>query len=228
MHSQLLGVGLGRFQRRDASAPADHHNIIADFHNLIQVMGNQDNGLAVLRQSPEAFEQITGFLGREHCRRLIQNKDLRTAVKNLQNLHLLLQSNSQASGRRVKRHLHAKPFLQIQNVFSRLFIIQGNTPRGLHAQDDVFQYAQLIDQHKMLVHHSDFQADGIPAGAEAHMLAPDLDLPAGRGLQPIENIHQRGFSRAILPHQTHHGPLADSHGNIVVGDYRAVLLPDMV
>ncbi|MPM51890.1 hypothetical protein SDC9_98641 [bioreactor metagenome] len=70
------------------------------------------------------------------------------------------------------------------------------------AQQDVLQRRHRRNQHKVLMHHADAQGDGLAGSGDLHRLALPDDLPLLRMVQPIENVHQGGFSRAVFSQQS--------------------------
>ena len=61
--------------------------------HLFELMRDQEHGLALIAQPSQIPEQVAGFLGREHRGRFVQNKDIRLAIKQLENLNSLLDAD---------------------------------------------------------------------------------------------------------------------------------------
>lgn len=69
----------------------------------------------------------------------------------------------------------------------------------------------------MLMQHADAPAHGVPGGLEAHPLAVEVDFPAGWLVQAAQDVHQRGFARAVLPEQRVDLTGFDDQVDVVVG-----------
>src|SRR5262249_27418724 len=59
-----------------------------------------------------------------------------------------------------------------------------------------------------------------------HGLPVQPDLAAVRTIEPVQDVHERGFARAVLPEQRVHLTAADVEGNVVVGHDAGELLAD--
>ena len=59
----------------------------------------------------------------------------------------------------------------------------------------------------MLVHHADTRRDRVARALERHGLAINEDLPLVGGVHPVQDVHERGLTRAVLPEQGVNMPL---------------------
>ncbi len=90
---QLLDRCLGGLAGRHHLAAAHDGDRVGDRHDLAQLVGDQDDGLALVAQDAEDVEQMIGFSRRQHARRLVENKDLGAAIHGLEDFHALLQAD---------------------------------------------------------------------------------------------------------------------------------------
>ena len=78
----------------------------------------------------------------------------------------------------------------------------------------------------MLVHHADTRRNRVARALERHGLAVDEDLPLVGGVHPVQDVHERGLARAVLPEQGMNMSLLDRDIDRVVGDEGAKPLRD--
>ena len=77
-------------------------------HDLIELVGNEDDGHALLpNHSPEDIKELIGLLRGEDGGRLVQNQNVRPPVQGLQNLHPLLQADAELSHPGLRVHPQA-------------------------------------------------------------------------------------------------------------------------
>ena len=99
---QFLLAGLAGPAMGDHLAAAHDGDVIGDRHDLLQLVGDQDDGNALLAQGIENAEELNGFLRRQHAGRLIEDQDVGTAVERLQDLDALLLAHRQVAGQRIR------------------------------------------------------------------------------------------------------------------------------
>ena len=58
---------------------ADDGDPVTDLLDLLQLVGNENDGIAILFSMKKLIKQFLCLLGSQHCCRLIQDQDLRTA-----------------------------------------------------------------------------------------------------------------------------------------------------
>ena len=58
--------------------------------DLVQLVGDEDDGLAPRGEAADDLEELLRLLRREHCRGLVEDEDVRLAIERLQDLDALL------------------------------------------------------------------------------------------------------------------------------------------
>ena len=92
---QLLRVGFGGLdRRRHLAAPHDRHRV-GDLHDLAQLVGDEDDGLALLLQPAQDAEEVVGLIRRQDARGFVEDQDVGVAVKRLEDLHPLLVADAE-------------------------------------------------------------------------------------------------------------------------------------
>ena len=80
----------------------------------------------------------------------------------------------------------------------------------------------------MLLHHADPLLDRIVGITEALLLPPDIDLPTGRCLQAVQDLHQCGLTRTVFTHNGQDFALLQRHIHIIVSYDISVDLRDVL
>jgi hypothetical protein len=75
--------------------------VVRHLHDLAQLVGDQDDRLALRLQSLEDAEQVVGLGRGQHARRLVEDQDVGLAVERLQDLHPLLVADADLLDQRI-------------------------------------------------------------------------------------------------------------------------------
>ena len=215
-----LLAGIPGAQHIHHFAAAHHAHPVADLHHFRQPVGDHDHRhVLFLDDAPDHREQFIGFLRRQNRGGFVQNQHLRARAQGLQNLHPLLQANAQIPHHIRRVHFQPVGFRQLPyHLIGLLLIVEGAPLLGFMPQQDVLRHRKAGHQLEMLMHHAHPHAHGlIWAVHRSRGQSADVDL-AQRGLmQTIQQIHQRGFARAVFAHQREHFALVDAQADVVVG-----------
>ena len=74
----------------DHAAVAQHRHAVADRHDFVQLVRDEDQTVAFAHHSPERHEQVVDLLGRQHGGRLVEDDEAGAAVERLEDLDALL------------------------------------------------------------------------------------------------------------------------------------------
>ena len=77
------------------------------------------------------------------------------------------------------------------------------------AKNDIFEDGKILDQFKVLEHHSDAGGDCGLAVGYCGFLTIDEYLTGIGFVKAVEDRHQRGFARAILTNDAMHSAFGD-------------------
>ena len=83
-------VGFGRLHRSDPLAVPQHGHPVGDLQHLVELVGDEDDGLPVGGHGPHRHEQALSLLGGKHRGRFVQDQDANSPVQELQDLDPLL------------------------------------------------------------------------------------------------------------------------------------------
>ena len=143
-------------------AAAHDRDAVGDGHDLAQLVGDEDDGLALVAQRAEDAEQVIGLVRRQHAGGLVEDQDVGAAVERLEDLDALLQADGQVADQRVGIDVEFVVAAPGACSSARALASAGPMQRAaLGAEHDVLQHGEGIDQHEVLVHHADAQRDGI-------------------------------------------------------------------
>ena len=130
----------------------DCHTVRQRFY-LVHLMGDNDNRFSIISHFTKYTEQFFRLLRGQHCRRLIQNQNVRTAVKYFYNLHGLLLRNRHIINLLLRIHFKSIFFTDVCNLSGCFFNIQ----LSFQTQYNIFRSRQYIHQFEMLMHHTNAQ-----------------------------------------------------------------------
>ena len=196
----LGGVG-GVVHAHGPAAPQDGH-AVRDLLDLLQLVGDEDDGVPLLLEMDQLLEELHRLLGGEHGGGLVQDQDLGAPDQGLQNLHLLLHAHRDVHDLGVGVHFQIKLFAEFLGEGDGLVEIHEELALpGLHAQDHVLRHRQAGHQHEVLMDHADPMGDGHGGGGEGNLFPLDKDFAVGGLLHAEEHLHQGGLARPVLPHE---------------------------
>ena len=78
----------------DLAAP-DDRDPVGDLEHLVELVADEDDAVALVREAPQDGEDLLRLLWREHGRRLVEDEDPRLAVERLEDLDPLLPADRQ-------------------------------------------------------------------------------------------------------------------------------------
>ena len=192
----------------------------------MQLVADEDEGVAFGRHPPQRPEQLVDFLGRQHGRRLVENQDGRAAVERLEDFDTLLLADRQLPYEGAGVHPQAVSLCQLLDPVGHSVRVQRHAAAGREAEGDILRHRQGRDEHKVLMDHADTVADRVGRGADGHGSAVDEDVPGVRLIQPVQDAHQRRLAGAVLAQQRVDLPGTGVEGHPVVGDDPGEALDD--
>ena len=185
-------------------------------HDLIQLMGDEQNGFAFTGKLLHGCHQLVDLLRSQNGGRLVKNQDLIVTVEHLQDLHTLLHTNGDVLDPGIQIHLQTITLRNGLHLLARFLLGQDTHLGGLRTQDDVVQNRKYVDQLEMLMDHADAQGRGVIGVIDLDDLAVFLDHTCFRLIQAEQNAHQRGFSRTVFAQQRMDLATAQLKRNVVI------------
>ena len=191
LYRRLLGL-----HRADILALSEDRYAVGDSQHLVELMGDDDDGFAVRFHVAEHLEELVGLLRRQHRGGLVENQNVRTPVKGLDNLQRLLLRDSHVVDLAVGIDIKAvtiADFLDALGDRASVFRL------GLvHAQRHILGSGENVDQLEVLVDHANTQGVSVLRGLDMNLFAVHKDLSRIRMIDAREHIHQCGLAGTVL------------------------------
>ena len=197
-----------------ASIPQDRV-AVRDGKYLVHFVGDEDEGLALLLQSPHNTEQMLDLRVVQRGGRLVQNKELRIGVKCLCDLQQLLFAGLQLVYQGVGVDIHAQVAHQLARLLQHGPLIQrAQLGQQFFAKKNVLVHLQIVKQVQLLVYKGDTCLFCPLDGNVMHLLSVKLDLALIPLMHTRQDVHQCGLTGAVLSQQRVYFPAL--HGKINV------------
>ncbi len=213
---QVLLTDIRYIDGADVSSPPEDGAAVGHLLDLPQLVGDQEDGLALALQLPQDLHQLVDLLGGQHRRRFIEDDDVGVSEEGLEDLHPLLLADGDLLDQGVGIDGEAVLLAQLGYLGPGALEIEEPPLRRLHAQDDVLGDRVVLHQLEVLVHHADAQCRGDVGVLDEHLLPVEEDLTAVGAVRPEENRHQRRFSRTVFTKQGMNLPWSHLEGHVVV------------
>ena len=213
---KLRLVGIGSVDGTDVLALAQHRAAVRHGHDLRQLMGDEEDGLALSGQTLHDLHQLVNLLRSQHGCGLVKDEHLIVAIKHLEDLHALLHAHRDIFNFCVQIHFQAVALGQRQHLLTGLLLGQEAEFGVLRTQDDIVQHGKHIDQLKVLMHHTDMQGSRIVGVVDLHNLAVLADLALIRLIQTKQHAHQRRFACTVFTQQCMDLTPAQLERNIII------------
>ena len=210
---------LRRFARVDGAdvlALAQNGHAVGDLHDLVELVRDEEDALALFRQPAHDLHELFDLLRCEHGGRLVKDEDLVVAVEHLQNLYALLHADGDILDLCIKVDLQAVAVGKLLHLFAGGLLLEEAELRVLRAEDDVVEHREHVDQLEVLVHHADVKRRGVVGVVDLDLLAVLLDDALFRLIQAEKDAHQRGLARAVLSEQSVDLALFQLQGDVIV------------
>ena len=198
---QLRRVELVAHQAADILPIAQDADPVGELIHFRHAVADIDDRHPLIAQAQDELEQALGFPRGEGGGGFIHHQNAALTVQGAGDLHLLLLGDGQG------HHPVAGPELGAETVDHRLrlaehgFALHQTTARQLAAEENVFRDGQVRRQLHLLVDQRDPGGQRVLGAADRLRFSVDQDLAAGGGIGAGEDLHQRAFSGAVLPHQ---------------------------
>ena len=223
---QAPGVGLRPLDGADHAAVAHDAHAVADLHDLVELVGDEHDGVAIGRVAAQELEQPARLLRRQNGGRLVHDQDAGVAEQGLEDLDLLLEADGEFVDARVGVEVEAEALDDLARLAPRGGDVERRAAPRLGAQDQVLGDGQGLHQHEVLVHHPDALGDRVAGGSHHDLAAVDLDGALVGRLKPVEDLHQRALAGAVLADQGVDLAPFDLEVDTLVGDDQREALAD--
>ena len=194
---QRLLVGVLGGDVADVLALAQHGHAVGHVEHLVQLMRDDDEGLAVGLHVAHDGEELVRLLRGEHGGGLVENEDVRAAVEHLDDLDGLLLRNGHVVDLLIGVDVEPVFVADLLDLFAGF----GQVELAFKAEDDILRCGEEIDELEVLVDHADAVLERVLGGGDRHRFAMNVDLPLVGEVDAGEHVHQRGFAAAVFAEQ---------------------------
>ena len=220
----LVGVLCGDVT--DILALAQDGDTVTDGQDLVQLVGDDDDRLAVGLHVADDAEQLLGLLRGQNCRRLVEDQDVRAAVQHLDDLQRLLLADAHLVDLLVEVKGELVLFADGAGLVVDLF--QVELLAAAHRQGDILCRGEHVHELEVLVDHADAQVQRVAGGADGRRLVADIDLALVGEVDTGDHVHQGRLAAAVFAQQGQNLAAAHAQGNILVGHDGAKGLGDVL
>ena len=199
---QVVLVGLGRLALADHPSAPNDRDPVGDLEDLVQLVADEHDAVALGGEPPQDREDLVGLLGRQHGGGFVEDEDPRIAIERLEDLDPLLPADRQRAHLGLGVDLEAEPAAELDDPAVRLVAVEEEAVgHRLLAEEDVLGDGQDGDEHEVLVDHADAAGDGVGRAGDPDRRPVEEDLAlVGRG-QPVQDVHQGRLAGAVLAEQ---------------------------
>ena len=157
---------------------AHHRDVVGHRHDLAQLVGDQDDRLALVAQRAQDAEQVVGLLRGQHAGRLVEDQDAAPRYSALRISTRCWTPDRQVGDDGVEIDLEAVFPLEPRDLVRG----RGRRPRpsvsaALGAEQHVLQHREGVDQHEMLVDHADAGRDRVLRAVDLAVLPSTWIVP---------------------------------------------------
>ncbi len=213
---QYVGLSLGN--RFDPLPVLHDGDVVRHAHDLVQTVGDEEDGDAGIRKHLHGLQQGIRFALRQHCRGLVEHQQLDTGLVDFPgDFHELLIADRQLRNDGFLVQVQAQTVQGLSGICPHTVHIEGFqllthepahniVPGDFSIQFDILCHIEARDQHELLVHHPDAQFHGLFRGRDGNLLPvqPDLALKTARCVNhrhTEQDIHQGGLAGTVLAQQ---------------------------
>lgn len=152
---QAALIGVLALDGADHPAVTHDAHAVADLHHLVQLVRDEDGGVALGGELAQEAEETHRLLRREHGGGLVHDEHLGVAVKGLEDLHLLLQAHGQVVDAGVGVDVEAELLDEFAGAALGGAVVEHRSHVRLVTEHQVLGHRQRLHQHEVLVHHAD-------------------------------------------------------------------------
>ena len=176
----------------------DCHNI-RYFFDFIELMGNDDDCLAIIAHRTDDIKQFLCFLRCQYGSRFIENQYIRTTVENFQDFYRLLLRYGHIIDFLVRINFKTIAVRNCLYLFRQFPTIQSSL--FLQSKDNVFSSRKYINQFEMLMNHTDLMGICILWRSDADRFPVDQNFAFIRKVDASQHVHQGCLAGAVFPKQ---------------------------
>ena len=213
----------------DGMAVPDHGDVVGHIGDLVELVRDDDGGQALLLEPQQQIQQRLGVRLVQRGSRLVQDQQLGILCQRLGDFHQLLLAHADVLDQRVGGFRQAHGTQVLGGLGMGLVPVDGKGFALFVAQEHILCNGHLGHQGKLLM--DDDNALGFAVldfGEFADLSIVDNVAGIGAvGINTAEDLHQRGFTGAVLTDQRVDGAALHHQVHVVKGLDTGKLLGDV-
>ena len=224
---QFLLAGARHVHGADVLALAQDGAAVGHRLDLVELVGDEEDALALGPEAPHNIHQLVDLLGGEDGGGLVEDQNLIFAVEHIEDLGTLLHTDGDVLHQGVRVHHESVLLGEGHHLLPGVVLLQEGPLGGLHAHDDVVQDREDVHQLEVLVHHADSQLVGVVGILDGDLPAILFDDALLGLVESEEHAHQCGLAGAVFAQQRVDLTLFQLQRDIVVCDNAGKPLGDV-
>ncbi len=196
----LVDGRLGDRLGADVLAVAHHRDRVAEREDLVEAVGDEDQGATLVAQAAGDREQPLDLDAAQGCGRLVHDQQGRVERDGLRDLDDLLVGDGEAARRATGVDRDAQPLEEALGLgVHRRPVDPAGAAERLAAHEDVLGDRQVGEQRRLLVDHRDAGRLGLGGRAEVDVVTLEPERAAVALVDARHDLDQRGLAGAVLP-----------------------------
>ena len=165
-------------------------------------MRDEDKGSAFALHFFQNFKQVGNLLIAQSCGGLVENQEFCVGMECPANFQQLLFTGLQFRDHNHGVHIHTQPLKELSGLGDHLLFLK-NVPfiPDFPVQENVLIDSKIVDDAELLMHKGNACLLHLANGGLCIDLAVKFNPAFVHGNNTGENVHQRGFARAVLTQQ---------------------------
>ena len=198
-------------------AVSKHGDLIADFVDLLQKVGDENDSDASCLQIPHQFEEHLHLIVIQRRGRLVQDQHLAVGIDSPCNRDHLLNGEGTAAKLLPGSCGNAEAVQQLTGPLFHALPVHGSGPGA--PDKHVFGNRKVRAQGDFLIHRADAVTLCLLRGADADGTfgSVNADFSGVHGVDSGQHLDQRGFSCAVFSHQSVDCPFPQGEVHVVQG-----------
>ena len=225
---ESLLVCINDIQRFDIFSVAENGYPVTDFKQLVQPVGDIDDGDASAFQFPDHIEEPSLFFNGDGRGGFIQNKNPGVSQNCLADLHNLAVGHGQFPNPGLRRNVALKLFQQFLCLPVSLRLIDEKTAVASLTHEEIVCNGHGLELNHLLIHHRNSQFQRL---LRREMIIGDTvkdDFPFVRLDRAGDGFDKRRLSRTVLSHQGVNLSFPETDGDIIQCDDAGIALGNVV
>ncbi len=186
----------------DELAVAEHRHLVGDLEQLVHLVGDVDDALALGLQCPDDPEQMLDLALRDRRGRLVHDEDVGIVGDGLGDFDHLAIGDGKVADLRLGIERNVEPLEQRLRPSTHLVMPdEAECIQRLAADPDVFGDRHEVHQVEFLMDHGDAVLERVERRRQLDLLPLQLEGARIGRVDAGDDLHQRRLAGAVLAHQ---------------------------